>query len=157
MKAIVVYDSVYENTAIIARAIGGALLADVRRVGEADPLALGDVEVLVVGSPTHGGRPTPAIEAYLKAIPAGALTHARVAAFDTRVPANERAIPLRILMRIIGYAAPRIARALQSKGGELVAGPEGFLVDGREGPLRAGERERAAAWGAGLGAPADRP
>jgi hypothetical protein len=28
--------------------------------------------------------------------------------------------------------------------------PEGFIVDGKEGPLRAGERERAERWAAGL-------
>ncbi|MDP9236190.1 MAG: hypothetical protein M3P30_02125 [Chloroflexota bacterium] len=99
MKALVVYDSVFENTAVVARAIAGALSGDVQYVRDADPLEAGGVGLLVVGSPTHGGRPTPAIEAYLKAIPSGSLKHVRVAVFDTRVAPTERAFPLRLLMK----------------------------------------------------------
>ena len=146
MKALIVYDSMFENTATIARAIGGALSADVQHVRDANPSTAGALDLLVVGSPTHGGRATPAIDVYLKAIPNGALKHVRVAAFDTRIPAAERALPLRTLMGIIGYAAPKIARNLRSKGGELMAPPAGFFVDDKEGPLRPGEIERASAW-----------
>jgi hypothetical protein len=49
-------------------------------------------------------------------------------------------------MKMGGYAAPRIARALEKKGGNLAAPPEGFFVEDKEGPLKAGELERAAGW-----------
>ena len=49
-------------------------------------------------------------------------------------------------MRVIGYAAPRIAAALVSKGASLAAPPEGFIVEDKDGPLKAGELERAARW-----------
>ena len=45
-----------------------------------------------------------------------------------------------------GYAAPRIVRSLVGNGGSLLAPPEGFVVLGIEGPLKAGELERAASW-----------
>jgi hypothetical protein len=32
------------------------------------------------------------------------------------------------------------------KGGELIAPPEGFFVQGTEGPLKEGELERASDW-----------
>jgi flavodoxin len=146
MKTLVVYDSAFGNTTAIARAIGDSLPGDVQHVRDADPRNARGVDLLVVGSPTHGGQPTPAIVAYLKAIEGGALNQVQVAAFDTRIPATERAFLLRMLMRAIGYAGPKIAKALRTKGGKLVAPAEGFLVDGKEGPLRPGEVERASAW-----------
>lgn len=66
MKALIIYDSVYGNTEKIARAIAGAMTPSdgvkVLRAGEADPLELESIDLLIVGSPTHGGRPTPAIQ-----------------------------------------------------------------------------------------------
>ena len=146
MKALVVYDSVFENTAIVARAIAAGVSGEVQHVRDAVPGAASGLDLLIVGSPTHGGRATPAIDTYLKAIPSSALEHVRVAAFDTRIIATERAFPLRLLMNVIGYAAPKIAKALRAKGGELITPPAGFIVEDKEGPLRSGEAARASAW-----------
>jgi hypothetical protein len=49
-------------------------------------------------------------------------------------------------MKLIGFAAPKIGRQLTSLGGREVASPEGFAVEGKEGPLKTGELERAKAW-----------
>jgi Flavodoxin len=49
-------------------------------------------------------------------------------------------------------AAPRIARLLRRHGYRVIARPEGFVVEDVAGPLRAGECERAVAWGAQLAA-----
>jgi flavodoxin len=46
----------------------------------------------------------------------------------------------------LGYAAKPIADKLKKKGGKLVLPPEGFFVQGSEGPLKEGEVERAAEW-----------
>ena len=96
------------------------------------------IDLLFVGGPTHGGRPTEAIRDLLDQVPGNALQGTNVAAFDTRLPA--------IWVRILGYAAPRIAGTLKKKGGTLIGSPEGFFVEGTEGPLREGELERAALW-----------
>jgi hypothetical protein len=66
----------------------------------------------------------------------------RVAAFDTRLKT--------VLVKIFGYAAPRIAATLKDKGGKLVAPGEGFLVKSAKGPVLDGEIERAAAWAKGI-------
>ena len=55
-------------------------------------------------------------------------------------------IILRPMISIFGYAAKPIADRLQAKGGQLIAAPEGFIVMDREGPLKPGELDRAAAW-----------
>jgi len=137
MKALVVFDSQYGNTEKIARAIGDALPgARVLHASEAGPQDLETVDLLIVGSPTHGGRPTQAIQDFTKRVPA--LNGAPVAAFDTRLSTS--------LVKIFGYAAGRIGKTLEKKGGTLVKPPEAFFVKGTKGPLREGELERAASW-----------
>ena len=53
---------------------------------------------------------------------------------------------LTLMAGIFGYAAKPIGNKLVRKGGELATAPEGFAVEGTEGPLRDGELERAAEW-----------
>lgn len=146
MKALIIYDSAYGNTEKIARAIGEALgsenQVDVIKVNNADPEQVKDLQLLIVGSPTYAGRPTPPILDYLTKLPETAINGINVAAFDTRVSAK--------FARIFGYAADKIAATLKKKGGNLVANPEGFTVIGREGPLQEGELERAKTWGEGI-------
>ena len=50
------------------------------------------------------------------------------------------------LVNVFGYAAEPIGDKLKRKGGELVISPEGFYVEGTEGPLTEGEIERAVDW-----------
>ncbi len=142
MRTLIIYDSVYGDTEKIARAIAGAITqfgeVKVLRVGEAAPSDLGSIDLLIVGSPTQGGKPTPAVQEFLSKIPANALKNISVASFDTRIKM--------FVAKLFGYAAGRIADSLRGKGGKLVAPPEGFIVKGNEGPLKEGELERAADW-----------
>lgn len=153
MKAMVVYDSVFGNTEKLAQAMGQALSArhETRtiRVTGVTAETLAGLDLLVVGSPTRGFRPTEAMVAWLKALPAGALNGVKVAAFDTRVSLSDIGSPVgRWFVRTGGYAATNIAGALKKAGGELVAPAEGFYIQGEtEAPLlKDGELERAATW-----------
>ncbi len=148
MKAFIIYDSMYGNTEKIAQAIGDGLTGEVKvvRVGEADQSELKTCDLLILGSPVHGGRATPALDAFIKELPADYLQGKSVAVFDTRFESEEQGVGLRILMSVIRYAAPRLAKALEKKGGVLVAEPEGFIVENKEGPLKQGELERATKW-----------
>jgi flavodoxin I len=154
MKALLVYDSTYGNTEGIARAIAAAIAGEAKaiRVGEAKTEDIDSVDLLIVGSPTQGFQATKPIQVFIASIPASALKGKAVAAFDTRIQAAEVGKALRQFMKIGGYAAPRIARALEKKGGNLAAPPEGFFVVEKEGPLVEGELERAAAWAKGIAA-----
>jgi flavodoxin I len=146
MKALIVYDSVYGNTEKIARAIAEAITPSnevkVVGAGEANPSELASIDLLIIGSPTHAGRPTPAVQDLLNKIPKLSLQGINVAAFDTRIPTK--------LVRLFGYAAGRIANNLKKKSGTLIASPVGFFVTGSKGPLKEGELERAAGWAKGF-------
>ena len=140
MNALVVYDSVYGNTEEIARSIGGAINGDVKVLGagEVNISELDSFDLIVVGAPTYGGRPTPAMQEFLKKIPDTAIKGTSVATFDTRFTAK--------WVKVFGFAAGRIARILKRKGGNIITSPEGFFVEGTKGPLKEGEVERAARW-----------
>jgi len=155
MRSLVVFDSYFGNTEMVARAVAEALAAagPVRtlRVGEVLPGHLVELDLLVVGAPTRAFRPSPAIQTWLKALPPATLDGVRIAAFDTRVDvASVGNRLLAALVRWFGYAAEPIERDLLRAGGAQAGPPAGFVVDGKTGPLRAGESDRARAWARSL-------
>ncbi|MBI4708831.1 MAG: flavodoxin family protein [Candidatus Portnoybacteria bacterium] len=161
MKTLIIYDSHYGNTEKIASAIAKALSPSkalgegggevkILRPAQAKVSDLISLDLLVVGSPTHGGWPTPAIRKFLNEIPDGALKNIKVAAFDTRFSKMDQGIGIRLLIRILSFAASKIAEALKDKGGDLKVEGEGFIVEGKEGPIKQGELERAAEWAKNL-------
>jgi flavodoxin len=141
MNSLVIYDSNFGNTKMIAEAIGMGLGASsrvifVKAVKKDD---LQDVQLLVIGSPINGWRATKEIQKLLADLQKSNHTGLRVAAFDTR-------------MKVFysGNAARRIAQDLEKTGAKLILPPEGFYVKGKSGPLVASERARAEHWGAVL-------
>ena len=111
------------------------------------PDKLVGLDLLVLGSPTRGFRPTENVAKFINTLPKNRLVGIQVAAFDTRIWLETiKSKPFRFVVDKGGYAARTIANALEKKGGRLVVPPEGFLVTGEQGPLKAGELERAAAW-----------
>ncbi|MEW6515341.1 MAG: flavodoxin [candidate division FCPU426 bacterium] len=150
MKTLVVYDSFFGNTEQIARAVGrglGVPASGVLRPKDAGPEQMAGLELLIVGSPTRGFRPTEAVAKWIGNLPGNSLQNVRVAGFDTRIALEDiKASALRLLVKIGGYAAKHIVSALKKKGGKVIAEPEGFFVADEKGPLKAGETERAAEW-----------
>ena len=160
MKAVVVYESLWGNTAAIARAIAAGIGGGARALstGEATAEAIAGADLIVAGSPVIGFKlpsdkvresiranpgpaPTPpdlshpSMQSWLEALPPG---HGRSAGFDTRIRGP------------FGSAAPAIARELERAGYPSIAKPRGFTVTGKYGALRDGETERARQWGAEL-------
>ncbi|MBI2762598.1 MAG: flavodoxin [Chloroflexi bacterium] len=157
MKAVVVYESLWGNTAAVARAIAEGLGPDARVLSTAEirPDEATDADLIVAGAPVQGftlpsermragirpgGHPAPdlaipLLRSWLGALPAG---HGRSAAFDTKF----RWSP--------GSAASVISNHLEMAGFAPTTKPEHFLVTGQTGPLRNGELERARRWGAEL-------
>lgn len=141
MKACIIYDSWYGNTRLIAQEIYKGLGYTTALIDAIDArhLDLHDIDLLIVGSPTHGGMPTPAIQEFLNSIGDEMLKGVSIATFDTRVSMR--------WLRIVGFAARRISISLRGRGGYMIVPPQGFYVHGKEGPLKKGELERAKQWG----------
>jgi flavodoxin I len=142
VKTLVVYDTLYGNTAQVAEAVGAAVAGEcqILSIDRANTSELGSFDLAIVGAPTQGGRATQAMQAFLVRVPA--LEGARIAVFDTRLRAR--------WVKVFGYAAGKIAERMKSLGATLVAEPKGFIVEGKKGPLADGELERAAAWARSL-------
>jgi len=154
MNVLVLYDSAYGNTAKIAEAIEHEVeqhnQGRLRTIDEVSPDEIRVADLVLVGSPTQGGGPTSRMKEFLDGLPRDALKGKLVAAFDTRFDVRIQKLFLRLLMKLIGYASPRIAARLQAKGGTPASEPVGFIVQDKEGPLLPGEIRRATIWADGL-------
>jgi Flavodoxin len=170
MRAVVVYESMYGNTHLVADAIGAGLDAAfdvwVVPVSQADPAVLDGAGLVVVGGPTHvhgmsrESTRKAAVEAAdkpaspLKLDPDAAgpglrewfasLGHypVKAAAFDTRMHAPAA---------LTGRASKGMARLLRAHGFEVIAEPESFLVT-KQDRLEPDETTRAREWGTKLAA-----
>lgn len=153
MKCLIIYDSQFGNTEKIALAVESALKQRsqllCKRAADAAAGDLDGVDLLIAGSPTYGGRASQPMQAFLDRLPPGSLQGMRAATFDTSMTPVGQGFVVRKVIKIFGSAAPRLAMALIAKGA-MSADAETFYVLGREGPLQAGEEERAAAWASKL-------
>ena len=152
MQALVIFDSVFGNTEKIAQSIAAGLRTahetQCLRAGAVSVTQITSADIIVVGSPTRSFRATPATHSLLEAVPSAALQGKKVAAFDTRLlMTGVKGLLFRKIIDKGGYAAPIIARALESKAGTLALPAEGYFVKGEEGPLVDDELQRAVEWG----------
>jgi flavodoxin len=143
MNALVVYHSEFGNTRQVAAAINEVFQdAGPARTLPADqltPATLEDVDLLVMGTPTHKMNLPEAVRPLFDRLPRRALRGVSVAAFDTSYEMSA------LLARFT--AAKRIDRELRKLGGERLVPPETFHVQQHhEGPLLDGELERARRW-----------
>jgi Flavodoxin len=159
MKTRIVYESMWGNTERVARAVARGLGgAPVTEVADTLPSELEDLDLLVVGGPTHAfsmsreatrqdahrhgaarGSDGGGIRELLAELPGD--FRVPVATFDTRV-ARVRHLP--------GSAAKAAEKDLRHAHHAHVVARESFYVKDTPGPLLGGELDRAEAWGAEL-------
>ena len=87
MKILVVYDSLYGNTEKIALSIAEVYAEQQVRCMPVKGFSASDltaVNLLVAGSPTHGGRPSQGMKDFLNSLPAGSLKNTQAATFDRK-------------------------------------------------------------------------
>ena len=168
MKAIVVYESYWGNTASVAQAIAEGLGegAKAMSTAEAKGEALAGAGLIVAGSPIIAfslpsektrnnmlAKPDkkapsppdlshPSIRTWLVALPqacaSGGGAAVRAAAFETGFKLSP------------GGSAGKILRMLEEKGYQPLAKKQRFFVKSSYGPMKEGELDRAKAWGAEL-------
>ena len=170
MRAVVVYESMYGNTRLIAEAIGTGLRpafdVQVITVAKVSAAMLADADLVVVGGPTHAHgmsrantrkwavsaakKPVSGLAVEPDALGPGlrewfdSLGHypVKAAAFDTRMHG---------LAALTGRASKSATRLLRQHGFDVVAEPESFLVT-KQDRLAPRETSRARDWGARLAA-----
>ena len=156
MNTLILYDSYFGNTQRIAEVIGSSLaMADRVRLKQVKDGRLADLkgtDLLIIGAPTRGFRPSPATLEFLNKLPDGALENIMVAAFDTRIALQHiKSGILRFIVKTGGFAAGVIESRMKKKGGWVIIPAEGFCVTDTEGPLLDGELDRAADWAIRIG------
>jgi len=170
MRAVVVYESMYGNTHLVADAIGTGLSTafevSVVPVSHADPAVLAGADLVVVGGPTHAhgmsraatrkaaveaaNKPVSPLEPEPEALGPGLRDWfgslgqypVKAAAFDTRIHGPAA---------LTGRASKGVARLLRAHGFDMAAEPESFLVT-KQDRLEPQETTRAREWGAKLAA-----
>lgn len=158
MRALVVYESMFGNTERLAQAIGEELAAagtvEVINVDDA-PRTLDDIDLLVVGAPTHVfglSRPQTRVDAASRwdTDPVTRGTGMRDW-LELISPASSRTVAVAFATRMrkprwLTGSAARSATRLLRRAGFGVDAPEDFFVSGMLGPLFDGEIDRAHAW-----------
>jgi flavodoxin len=149
MNALVIYYSKFGNTRRIAQAIAGTL----GQVGNARALSIEqvslddvcDVDLVVMGSPTHYQAVPKAVRAFLTTFPRRSLKGTWVTAFDTSLKMWG---PVMLLTAAHGLMAK-----LRGLGGKKVIRPQTFTVEAGDSSsesevdlLYGGEVEQAQAW-----------
>lgn len=147
MNTLIIYDSLHGNTRQIAYLISKEF--DNIKIYPVDQVTIKDIkdiDLLIVGSPTHGGTAKSTLLEFLKSIPTNYLKDIYTASFDTRFQESKLNIFLKLLVKTIGYAAPKISKILESKGGIVLIPPEGFFVQDTKGPLTSDQDKKAKEW-----------
>jgi flavodoxin len=159
MRGFVVYESLFGNTAMVARAVADGLRKhlDVELHSVAAGMPPEGTDLLVIGGPTHAfsmsrattrqdavnqgatGDPTIGLREWMNELPEGNDT--LFAAFDTRVE---------MVRRLPGSAAKAAAKVARKRGYQSLTRPESFYVQDTPGPLLEGEVKRAEVWGTQL-------
>ncbi len=171
MKAIVVYESLWGNTAAVARAIAEGIGGGARAVStaEATPAALAEADLVVAGAPVLGFRlPTDdmrqsVLRTEFRAPRPADLSHPSMRSWLEGVSGREAAVTgaggrprfaafETGLRWSPGGATGSIAEKLTQAGYEQLLKGRRFVVKGRYGPLRDGELDRARQWGTELAA-----
>jgi len=141
MNVTILCDSKFGNTMQLAQSMRAALSethAVALRSAQEGIGEPADVDVLLVGGPTHAHGASEPLKEAVSAIPSASLRGVRIATFDTR---------FQMARFLTGSAAGSVVKALTRAGGAMVAAPESFFVTREDPPvLLPGEIDRAKAW-----------
>ena len=159
MDIVVIYESLYGNTKAIAEAVAAGLQdgGDVTLRSTLEEIDITAADLVVIGGPTHAhgmsrassrqiddkrAAPLPGTDTGLgmrevvETFPPG--EGRPIATFDTRFDKPAW---------LTGSAAAVAGKKLTKRGYRMITEAESFMIEGGEGPLAAGEIDRARMWG----------
>lgn len=153
MKISIIYDSKFGNTEKIAEIIKEIVIkkgeVKIKKVTETKLKDINDVDLVVIGSPTHAGNVSEATKVLLNMIPKDSLKGKKFAVFDTSLATFGQNIFKKGIIKFFGYSAPKMANVLKKRGGEILS-TQSFFVMGMKGPLKDDEMNRVKNWAKGL-------
>ena len=164
-RALIIVESCFGNTRAIADSVAAGLIdggvdAQVVDVDEAPSCLPADLDLLILGAPTHNrGLPTAATRAKACAqAGSGKASHGIGEWLETvAIPASIDAAAFDTVISkgwLSGSAAKAIAKALQRHQGRRTASVRSFVVTANKGPLATGQETDAHSWGRELAASA---
>lgn len=148
MKTLVVYDTLFGNTGLLARVIANRL-PDVTlvHVDSLTPEHIANAELIFLGSPSRGYNATKKLRQAVEALPKNALKQKSAAVFETRLKvAKHMPKIVRYLLQNTGWGDAKLDTVVLRKGAKLISPIGLFYVTTQEGPLKEGETDNAALW-----------
>ena len=157
-RALIVVESYFGNTRVIAEAVAAGLIeggieAQVVDVARAPSALPADLDLLVLGAPTHNrGMPTSATRAKAcEQTEPGEASHGIGGWLEaTAIPASTDAAAFDTVISkgwLSGSAAKAIAKTLQRRQGRRTVSVRSFVVTASKGPLATGQETDAHSWG----------
>jgi len=146
-KALVVYDSKYGNTKIVAERIAdivrkeGSIETGLSYVEDFNMNQIPGFDVLVIGAPNHMGRPSRRARKFIKRLGKLDIGGKRIAFFDTCLKTEE------------GKATGGMEKRIRdfTPGVQFLSPHLSVLVDGMKGPITEGEQPKIEEFGERIG------
>ena len=165
-RAFIIVESYFSNTRAIADSVAaglsdGGVEAQVVDVDEAPSCLPSDLDLLVLGAPTHNrGLPTAATRAKARAQAGPGNNSPGISEWlgDAEVPAALSVAAFDTVISkgwLSGSAAKAIAKTLERRQGRRTVSVRSFVVTANKGPLATGQESDAHSWGRELAASAN--
>lgn len=146
-RAIIIYESKYGNTKLVADAIAEGIRrvsgveSAVRELGEVDPGGLAEFDAVIIGSPNHIGNATRSIRKFIDELGKINLDGKLTAVFDTYMGKD--------FEKTVKKMEKQISEKIPSL---LLAAPGlSIRVDGMKGPITEGELPKCQDFGVRIG------
>lgn len=146
-KVIIIYESKYGNTKLVANAIAegirrvSGIEPSVCELGEVDPGGLGEFDAVIIGSPNHIGNATRSIRKFIDELGKINLEGKLTAVFDT------------YMSKDFEKAVKKMEKQINEKAPSLLLAAPGLSirVDGMKGPITGGELPKCQDFGVRIG------
>ena len=156
--ALIVVESYFGNTRLIAEAVAAGMIeggvdTQVVDVSQAPSALPADLDLLVLGAPTHNrGLPTAVSRTKAREQAGSGETSPGIGEWlaTTAIPASTDAAAFDTVISkgwLSGSAAKAIAKALRRHQGRETTSVRSFVVTASKGPLAGGEETDARSWG----------
>lgn len=146
MKSVVVYDSYFGNTEMVAKTIQEVFQqshnSKLIHISEAYDLDIDSYDLIVIGSPTRYYKPTEPIVALVREVRAYSVN---VGFFDTRMDAEGHWL-LGPVEKLLGFAVDTMVSLIENGEATMDIEPLGVYVKSTKGPIRKTSVNDIQAW-----------